>query len=131
LKRRTEENRKALRWVNANKPGKIYELAASSRKRQAGSSKRAQLQTAKGQWSGAGSLYRLDIEIVKEKIDSREARAMQIILGNTKGVSLSGNRIKASLVEATERNASSKDEKKRSERMQIRLGKDVLVFTRF
>ena len=131
LKRRTEENRKALRWVNANKPGKIDELFASSRKRQAGSSKRAQLQTAKGQWSGAGSLYRLDIEIVKEKIDSREARAMQIILGNTKGVSLSGNRIKASLVEATERNASSKDEKKRTERMQIRLGKDVLVFTRF
>ena len=69
-KTRTEENRKALRWVNANKPGQIDELFTSSRKRQAGSSKRAQLQTAKGEWSGDGSLYRLDIEIVKEKIDS-------------------------------------------------------------
>ena len=46
-------------------------------------------------------------------------------------MSLSGNRIKASLVEATEREAPSEDDKERTERMQIRLGKDVLVFTRF
>ena len=130
-KTRTEENIKALRWVNANKPGKIDELFASSRNRQTGSSKRAQLQTAKGGWSGAGSLYRLDIEIVKEKIDSRAKQTTQIILGKNKGVSLSGNRIKASLVEATERKAPSKNDKERTERMQIRLGKDVLVFTRF
>ena len=58
-------------------------------------------------------------------------QAMQNILGKTIGASLSGNRIKASLVEATEREAPSEDDKERTERMQIRLGKDVLVFTRF
>ena len=48
-----------------------------------------------------------------------------------RGIVLKGKNVKANLVEASEQKKLSKDEKKRTERMQIRLGKDVLVFTRF
>ena len=125
----TEATKKMIQWVETNKPGYIPLMFAAAREDQKrGANSRAQLISSKGEWSGAGSLYRLNVNGVQEKI----SRGLMPFVGAAgKGIVLRGKNVKANLVEASEQKKSSKDEKKRTERMQIRLGKDVLVFTRF
>ena len=125
----TEATKKMIQWVETNKPGYIPLMFAAAREDQKrGANSRAQLISSKGEWSGAGSLYRLNVNGVQEKI----SRGLMPFVGAAgRGIVLKGKNVKANLVEASEQKKSSKDEKKRTERMQIRLGKDVLVFTRF
>ena len=125
----TEATKKMIQWVETNKPGYIPLMFAAAREDQKrGANSRAQLISSKGEWSGAGSLYRLNVNGVQEKI----SRGLMPFVGAAgRGIVLKGKNVKANLVEASEQKKSSKDEKKRAERMQIRLGKDVLVFTRF
>ena len=124
-----EATKKMIQWVSTNKPGYIPLMFTAAREDQnRGANSRAQLISSKGEWSGSGSLYRLDVNGVQEKL----SKELMLFVGTAgRGIALKGKNVKANLVEATERNTSSKDEKERSERMQIRLGKDVLVFTRF
>jgi hypothetical protein len=117
---------KKMMWVNENKRESIPLLwdAALEKHRKSSRNSRAQALISKGDWSGAGSLYRLGINNVQEK--------QPIRVGPTgAGTYLKGKNVKANLVEASEQKKTSKDEKKRAERMQVRLGKDVMVFTRF
>ena len=125
----TEATKKMIQWVETNKPGYIPLMFAAAREDQKrGANSRAQLISSKGEWSGAGSLYRLNVNGVQEKI----SRGLMPFVGAAgRGIVLKGKNVKANLVEASEQKKSSKDDKKRAERMQIRLGKDVLVFTRF
>ena len=125
----TEATKKMIQWVETNKPGYIPLMFAAAREDQKrGANSRAQLISSKGEWSGAGSLYRLNVNGVQEEI----SRGLMPFVGAAgRGIVLKGKNVKANLVEASEQKKSSKDEKKRTERMQIRLGKDVLVFTRF
>jgi len=117
---------KKIMWVNANKKESLSLIwdAVLEKHRKSSRNSRAQALISKGDWSGAGSLYRLGINNVEEKQSIR-------VGPKGAGIYLKGKNVKANLVEATERNAPSKDDKERTERMQIRLGKDVLVFTRF
>ena len=125
----TEATKKMIQWVETNKPGYIPLMFAAAREDQKrGANSRAQLISSKGEWSGAGSLYRLNVNGVQEKI----SRGLMPFVGAAgRGIVLKGKNVKANLVEASEQKKSSKEDKKRAERMQIRLGKDVLVFTRF
>ena len=125
----TEATKKMIQWVETNKPGYIPLMFAAAREEQKrGANSRAQLISSKGEWSGAGSLYRLNVNGVQEKI----SRGLMPFVGAAgRGIVLKGKNVKANLVEASEQKKSSKEDKKRAERMQIRLGKDVLVFTRF
>ena len=124
-----EATKKMIQWVSTNKPGYIPLMFAAAREDQnRGANSRAQLISSKGDWSGSGSLYRLNVNGVQEKL----SKELMLFVGTAgRGIALRGKNVKANLVEATERNTSSKDEKERTERLQIRLGKDVLVFTRF
>ena len=125
----TEATKKMIQWVETNKPGYIPLMFAAAREDQKrGANSRAQLISSKGDWSGAGSLYRLNVNGVQEEI----SRGLMPFVGAAgRGIVLKGKNVKANLVEASEQKKSSKEDKKRAERMQIRLGKDVLVFTRF
>ncbi|MDC0316365.1 CvpA family protein [Verrucomicrobia bacterium] len=117
---------KKMMWVNDNKKESLSLMwdAALEKHRKSSINSRAQALISKGDWSGAGSLYRLGINNVQEK--------QSIRMGPTgAGIYLKGKNVKANLVEASEQKKTSKDEKKRTERMQVRLGKDVMVFTRF
>ena len=67
--------------------------------------------------------------MVKENIDP-SARLLVASVA-ARGVNLTGKNVKTDLVEAAEMKKLSEEDKERSERIQIRLGKDVLVFTRF
>ncbi|MAD23955.1 MAG: hypothetical protein CMO44_07250 [Verrucomicrobiales bacterium] len=119
----------SVEWVNNNRPGAASLLYASALEKQKSSTRnsRAQVLISKGDWSGSGSLYRLNITRVKEK-ESPTVQLIGRMMGtDQKEFVIKGNSIKANLVEATE----MKDNKQRRERLQIRLGKDVLVFTRF
>ena len=119
----------SVEWVNNNRPGAASLLYASALEKQKSSTRnsRAQVLISKGDWSGLGSLYRLNITRVKEK-ESPTVQLIGRMMGtDQKEFVIKGNSIKANLVEATE----MKDNKQRRERLQIRLGKDVLVFTRF
>ncbi|MDP6892316.1 MAG: CvpA family protein [Verrucomicrobiota bacterium] len=124
-----EATKKMIQWVSTNKPGYIPLMFAAAREDQnRGANSRAQLISSKGDWSGSGSLYRLNVNGVQEKL----SKELMLFVGTAgRGIALRGKNVKANLVEAAERNTSSKDEKERTERLQIRLGKDVLVFTRF
>ena len=124
-----ETTKRMIQWVNNNKPEYIPSKFASARLAQnRGANSRAQLISSKGEWSGSGSLYRLNVDGVQEKI-SKELMLFVGVAG--RGIVLKGKNVKANLVEAAEQEQLSKDDKQRTERMQIRLGKDVLVFTRF
>ena len=124
-----ETTKRMIQWVNNNKPEYIPSKFASARLAQnRGANSRAQLISSKGEWSGSGSLYRLNVDGVQEKI-SKELMLFVGVAGRE--IVLKGKNVKANLVEAAEQEQLSKDEKQRTERMQIRLGKDVLVFTRF
>lgn len=124
-----ETTKRMIQWVNNNKPEYIPSKFASARLAQnRGANSRAQLISSKGEWSGSGSLYRLNVDGVQEKI-SKELMLFVGVAGRE--IVLKGKNVKANLVEAAEQEQLSKDDKQRTERMQIRLGKDVLVFTRF
>ena len=124
-----ETTKRMIQWVNNNKPEYIPSKFASARLAQnRGANSRAQLISSKGEWSGSGSLYRLNVDGVQEKI-SKELMLFVGVAGRE--IVLKGKNVKANLVEAAEQEELSKDDKQRTERMQIRLGKDVLVFTRF
>ena len=124
-----ETTKRMIQWVNNNKPEYIPSKFASARRAQnIGANSRAQLISSKGEWSGSGSLYRLNVDGVQEKI-SKELMLFVGVAGRE--IVLKGKNVKANLVEAAEQEQLSKDDKQRTERMQIRLGKDVLVFTRF
>ena len=124
-----ETTKRMIQWVNNNKPEYIPSKFASARLAQnRGANSRAQLISSKGEWSGSGSLYRLNVDGVREEI-SKELMLFVGVAG--RGIVLKGKNVKANLIEAAEQKQLSKDDKKRTERMQIRLGKDVLVFTRF
>ena len=124
-----ETTKRMIQWVNNNKPEYIPSKFASARLAQnRGANSRAQLISSKGEWSGSGSLYRLNVDGVQEKI-SKELMLFVGVAGRE--IVLKGKNVKANLIEAAEQEELSKDDKQRTERMQIRLGKDVLVFTRF
>ena len=124
-----ETTKGMIQWVNNNKPEYIPSKFASARLAQnRGANSRAQLISSKGEWSGSGSLYRLNVDGVQEKI-SKELMLFVGVAG--RGIVLKGKNVKANLIEADEKEQLSKDDRQRTERMQIRLGKDVLVFTRF
>ena len=125
-----EENIKMIQWVNTNKPGYIpLMFAAALEDQNKGANSRPQLISSKGEWSGAGSLYRLKIDMVKENIDP-SARLLVASVA-ARGVNLTGKNVKTDLVEAAEMKKESEKAREKSERIRIRLGKDVLVFTRF
>ena len=124
-----ETTKRMIQWVSTNKPEYIPSKFASARLAQnRGANSRAQLISSKGEWSGSGSLYRLNVDGVREEI-SKELMLFVGVAGRE--IVLKGKNVKANLVEAAEQEQLSKDDKQRTERMQIRLGKDVLVFTRF
>ena len=120
-----ETTKRMIQWVNNNKPEYIPSKFASARLAQnRGANSRAQLISSKGEWSGSGSLYRLNVDGVQEKI-SKELMLFVGVAGRE--IVLKGKNVKANLVEAAEQEQFSKDDKQRTERMQIRLGKDVLL----
>ena len=124
-----EATKKMIQWVSTNKPGYIPLMFAAAREDQnRGSNSRAQLISSKGDWSGSGSLYRLNVNGVQENL----SKELMLFVGTAgRGIALKGKNVKANLVEAAEKKQLSRGDKERSERLQIRLGKDVLVFTRF